>query len=525
MNLRRVIAEELGIAPELLEIPPAEIKADYALPCFKLGKRPEELKRDSELFSAEAQGGYLNLKLNWSRLAKELLKPRRKRKLKGELILEHTSANPDGPLHIGHFRNSVLGDALARILRYQGYRVNTEFYVNDMGRQIAIAVWEWLRKQEEPKGKPDWWVVELYIRGNRRLEDNPHLEESLRHLMELFERGDQKIRRAYRKLVQACLKGHKQTLEELGIRIDSFRYESDYLPEVKQVIKRLGKWIKREGKHLWVDLKPFGIQREFTLTRADGTTIYPARDLAYHLDKFRRAKENIAVIGWDQKFYFEQLLKTLSLLEPEAVKHYRIVFYQHLRLPEGRISTRKGSFIAIDILLQDAVQEARRIVEERMPGYPEAEKARIAKAVGVGALKWTMLRISPEKGCVWTSEALRFEGATAPYVQYTYARARSVLRKSRKKPKAGSLEDPRETRCLKLLGEFEWVLEQVEKNLRPHLLANYALELADAFNEFYQNLPILNSEKARERLMLTQRVAETLKLCLDLLGIEALERM
>ncbi|MEM5798352.1 MAG: arginine--tRNA ligase [Candidatus Aenigmatarchaeota archaeon] len=542
MNIREKLAkdfEKIGIkeAVALLEIPPKDIGADFALPCFKIRKKPEEianLLKSDIVKRAEPKGGYLNIFIDWEKagpqILSEILRKKQnycKGKPKSTLLVEHTSANPDGPLHIGHFRNSVLGDSIARIMKFCGYRTRTEFYVNDMGRQIAIAVFEYLRHgKERGKEKPDWWVVDMYVKGNKRIEDNPMLEEEIRRLMELFESGDKKIRACYKKIVDACLDGHRQTLSEIGIKIDNFRLESTYLTDVKNILAKLKRHLRYDGKRAWLDMSKWGIERQFTLTRSDGTTIYPARDLAYHADKFKRARYNIVVIGCDQKLYFEQLKNALSLIYPEEIKRYKIVFYEHLKLPEGRISTRKGSFISVDELVKEAKSIAAQIVEEKMPGYSMVEKQKIADAVGIGALKWTMLRISPEKGCVWTDEALRFDGDTAPYVQYTYARARSVLRNAGDvKPKVGVLNDKREIAILKLLSEFGWVLFKAERDLRPHYIANYALDLSDAFNEFYQNVPILKSENIQARLALTFCVAEMLKLCLNLLGIEALERM
>jgi arginyl-tRNA synthetase len=567
MNVREKLKSDiLGIlsdagirkdeAGKLLEAPPEATGADLALPCFSLaqhgGKHPVQFAKELSkrvkvkglVKDVKAAGAYLNFYADWDKIGQMLLEYILKNpeygkgeKRKEKLLVEHTSANPDGPLHIGHLRNAVLGDSLARIFRFSGWNVETEFWVNDSGRQIAIAVMELKKKKSKPEGKPDWWVCDLYVKGNKEIEKNPALGEEVQRIIRKYEKGDKKLIRDYAFIVDNCLKGHKETLKKLGIKIDNFVKDSKFFfgNHVQKILDEVKKRVdvgNVEGKRIWVDLKRFGIEREFTLTRSDGTVIYPAKDLAYHADKFRRADYNINVLGTDHKFYAKQLVSTLSLLYPQKAERYYILFYEHLLLPEGQMSTRKGKFIPIDELLEKVFNAARKAVEEKMPDYSEELKNRIAKTVGTGALKYAMLKVSPERTYAFSIEdTLSFDGDTAPYIQYTYARAQSILRKTKARTTgkfhARLLKSGKEMRLVKHLSEFPDVVSAAVRDYRPHYICSYVFNLATLFNDFYQTVPVLKADKGERaaRLALVKSVSSVLKKGLWLLGIDAPERM
>ncbi|HDD35768.1 MAG TPA: arginine--tRNA ligase [Candidatus Desulfofervidus auxilii] len=542
-----------------LEKPPSGVDADISFPCFliarKQNKHPaqlakeisKKLKPEGLIKDIKVSDAYINFYADWNKLSalilEEVLLSGDKygcgAKKSQKVLVEHTSANPDGPLHIGHFRNSVIGDSLAKILSFYGYNVKTEFLVNDTGRQIGIAAMEYLKHDGKPDKKPDWWVLDLYVKGNREIEKNPKLEEEVKELMRRFESGDKEVQEVYSFIVDNCLEGHKETLKRLGIKIDAFVKESKFLlsESVKRILEEIKKRVdigRVDGERVWVDLSQFGIKREFTLTRSDGTSIYPLRDLAYHADKFSRADININVIGTDQKFYFKQLTSVLSLLYPEKTKNYTVVFYEFLLLPEGSMSTRKGKFISVDELLDRAESVAKKVVEEKMPQYSKALKDKIAKVVSVGALKYAMIKVSPEKTYAFSVEdTLKFDGDTAPYIQYTHARASSILRKSgvsfEKTPKIdGSLlTHEKERAIIRHIADFSNVVKTSAENYRPHYIANYIYKLASLFNDFYQELPVLKAEEKVKtaRLVLVKAVQTVLKIGLNLLGIEAPEKM
>lgn len=557
------IFKATGIDPiqvdKLLEKPPEDIGADYAFPCFvlakKQGRHPAQIAKEVAgklrpsglIKEVKVRDAYVNFSADWEKLAEMIVSSIIKaqdsygsgEKLTDKVLIEHTSANPDGPLHLGHFRNTVIGDSLARIFKLYGYNVKTDFLFNTTGRQIAIAAWEFRKLGGKLKGatgpyakKPDWIVLEFYKKGNQEIEKNPGMEDEIKEMMRQFETGDKGLVSLYKEIVDKALEGHKKTLGSIGVKIDSFVDESKFLfgGQVDAILSEIKKRVdvgKIDGKRVWVDLKQFGIDREFNLTRSDGTTLYPLRDLAYHENKFSRADININVMGTDQKFYFKQVTSTLSLLFPEKTKKYTIVFYEFLTLPEGTMSTRLGRFVSVDELLDRATAMAMDVVEKKMPNYTKKEKESIARTVGVGALKYAMVKVSPEKTYAFSVEdALSFEGDNAPYIQYTHARARSILAKSEaKSPKPGTYSDPKELTLISTLKEFPRVVDDAVRDYRPHYIANYVYKLASQFNDFYQSVPVLKAEQRESRLALVKASAIVIKNSLGLLGIEAPEKM
>ncbi|MFH1978521.1 MAG: arginine--tRNA ligase [Candidatus Aenigmatarchaeota archaeon] len=552
-DIKSVIAEYKKIKKDevVLAKPPQGIPADLAYPCFGLAKREkrdpvefalttvEKIKPRGLISRIEANGPYINFYADWSKMGSLVLngiiKEKNaygKGKKKNKILVEHTSANPDGPLHLGHFRNTVIGDSLARILRFYGHEVKTDFYVNDTGRQITLASWMYLQNEPKPKGKLDWWVYDLYFKCNQKLKTNPSIENEITDMMLKFENGDKELRKTHEFIVDQCLKGHKETLESIGIKIDRFSKESEFLftGKVDDVLKKILKTKegKSSGKRVWVDLKQFKIEREFTLTRSDGTTIYPARDLAYHADKFERADQNINIIGTDQKFYFKQLTSTLGLLFPKKTENYHVLFYEFLLLPEGTMSTRLGKFISVDELVKKFTETARKSIEIKNPKYSTKFKDDIAKMVGIGALKYAMIKVSPEKTYSFSvDDSLNFEGNTAPYIQYTHARASSILQKAGSSKHVIKYIGEEEKQVMNKLMEFPYAVKRASKEYRPHIIANYAYDLATSFNNFYHSVPVLKAEKdlIGTRLAIVKAAQIVLKTSLDLLGIEAPDKM
>ncbi|UCC91506.1 MAG: arginine--tRNA ligase, partial [Candidatus Aenigmatarchaeota archaeon] len=354
-------------------------------------------------------------------------------------------------------------------------------------------------------------------------------------IMQDFEKGNRDLRKHFAFITNKCLEGHKETFDKLGIKIDRFSPESEYIFngdiwKILNRVKKTGK-AKVDGKRVWVDLKEFGIEREFNLTRSDGTSMYTLRDLAYHNYKLSQADFNINVMGGDQKLYFDQIVSTLKLVMPEKAEKYHILFYEFLKLPEGSMSTREGKFVSVDDLIKKAIDTAMKTVNEKMPKYSKKEKGEIAEKVGIGALKYAMIKVSPEKTYAFSVEdALSFEGNNGPYLQYTFARARSILRKAGEFPEKfdmSLLKEPHERHMLQMIAEFPDAVSKSGENFRPHYIANFCYDFSTKFNEFYQFLPVLKAkgEMRPARLALVKAVSIVLKNALSLLGIEALERM
>ncbi|AIG97769.1 arginine--tRNA ligase [Archaeoglobus fulgidus] len=448
--------------------------------------------------------------------------------LKGEILIEHTSANPDGPLHIGHIRNSIIGDTIARIFAKAGFDVKTHYYVNDMGRQTAITVLG-IEKFGLKDKKPDHAVAEAYIEANKLLESNPELEEQVEKLMLAYEEGDEKTVEKFRRAVETALEGIKQTLKTINVEHDEFVWESEfvrngYVGKVLGILEERG-LVKKNGA--WsIELE--GFDKEVVLRRENGTTLYITRDLAYHMWKNENYERFINVLGADHKLYGAQLSKILELL---GLKPPEIIFFEFVSLPEGSMSTRRGKFISADELISKVRDEAWKILSER--DMEEDEKRKIADAVAVGAIRFDFIKIAPEKHMTFDwSKALDFERQTASYIQYSHARACSILRKAVEDgmPELefkGELCTAGERKLVMLLSKMPYVVKRIVSELRPNVFAEYLLSVAGTFNDFYRDHPVLKaeSEVRMHRLAIVDATRVVLRNGLELLGIEPLERM
>jgi arginyl-tRNA synthetase len=452
----------------------------------------------------------------------------------GNVLIEHTSANPDGPLHIGHIRNSVIGDTLARIFKKAGVNVKTHYYTNDMGRQVALAVIGMRRFGLSDK-KPDHALADAYIAINRVMaEDETEAErinQEVEKIMLEYELGNEQTAREFRFVVEKALEGISQTLETLGIRHDEVVWESEFIRNgyVDRVIKALEEMglLRKEGAWI-IDLEARGFERNVVIRRENGTTLYITRDLAYHIWKNENFDRFINILGADHKLVGKQLSDILALM---GLKPPEIVFFEFVSLPEGSMSTRKGKFISADELIDRVYREAYEIIRER--DIEEIEKQKIAKSVAVGALRFDFVRLAPEKPMFFDwKKALDFERQTASYIQYSHARACSIMRKAVEQGMVeleivGELCTPAERTLIMTLSKFSSVIERVLGELRPNVFADYVLDVALKFNDFYRNHPVLKEEREvrMHRLAIVDATRIALRNGLELLGIDALERM
>jgi arginyl-tRNA synthetase len=443
--------------------------------------------------------------------------------LKGKVLIEHTSANPDGPLHIGHVRNAVIGDTLVRFFRKAGFDVTSHYYVNDMGRQMAITVLGVERFGLSNK-KPDHAIADAYISANRLLEERKELEKEVERLMLSYENGDAEVSRKFREAIEFAMEGIKDTLRNLGVSHDHYIWESEflrngYVSRVLEILDSRG-MIKKNGA--WII--EFGDIKEVVLRRENGTTLYITRDLAYHLWKSENYEKIINVWGADHKLYGEQLCRILDSI---GIKKPEIVFFEFVSLPEGRMSTRRGRYISADELIERVKGEVKKLISNRE--FSDEEMERVAKAVAVGAIRFDFLKIAPEKPMVFDmKKAVDFERQTASYIQYTHSRACSIIRKGEDREEfKAELCNKAERDLVVLLSKMPYYVKKVVEELKPNIFAEYLLSVASKFNDFYRDHPVLRAEDEirRHRLAIVKATRNVLRSGLDLLGIEALERM
>lgn len=448
--------------------------------------------------------------------------------LKGEVLIEHTSANPDGPLHIGHIRNSIVGDTLARIFSKAGFDVRTHYYVNDMGRQVAITVLG-IEKFGLSDKKPDHAVAEAYIKANKLLESQPELEHYVEELMLKYEAGEKDVDEKFKQAVKTALEGIKQTLKTLNVRHDEYIWESKFARngDVDRVLKKLEERGIVIKKGAWI-VKLEGFEKEVVLKRENGTTLYITRDLAYHLWKNENFKRFLNVLGADHKLYASQLSRILEII---GMKPPEVVFFEFVSLPEGSMSTRRGRFVSADELVERVKEVAEKIIADREMN--EEDKRKIAEAVAVGAIRFDFIKVAPEKPMTFDwNKALDFERQTASYIQYSHARACSILRNAVEDGVPdlefkGELCTTKERELVMLLSKLPYIITRVVETLRPNTFAEYLLSVASTFNDFYRTHPVLkaDSEIRMHRLAIVDATRIVLRNGLNLLGIEALERM
>jgi len=468
--------------------------------------------------------------------------------------VEHTSTNPTGPIHVGRARNPIIGDTLARCLKRCGHDVTTEYYVNDVGKQVVVLTWgvnnvsdedaarnseehmKEIGQNEKERDKTDHRLVAKYRVANKLLESDPAVQEEISDMMRRFEQGDQEIIDTVRHTAEIMLDGLRETLGQINVVLDRYTWESQYIADgsAKAVVEKLkaSKYAGQTEDGAWyVDLKDFGVQgknTKFTFTRSDGTTLYTTHDLAYHQDKFTRADRLIDVLGEDQKLGSKQLCSALEIMGYDKLPDP--LFYAFVSLPEGKMSTRKGVVVYLDDLIDEAVARAYEEIKKRREGMPEDKMREIAKVVGVAAVRFNIIRVQPEKQFVFKWEdALNFDGNSGPYLQYVHARACTMLKK------AGSYEhdtdaskfvEPSEINLIKILSKYEEVLKMAGNEKKVHMLPAYGHELASAFNQYYAAVSILNSnDKRNARLTLVECARTVLADVLDCLGMGAPEEM
>ena len=559
-GLRQLGVREVGPALETLQTAPAG-KGDFAFPAYRLAR---ELRRApdkivSELVAlvdvqppfekVEAAGPYLNFYLRPDALLSAVLSSVLEEKTmygtetdRGtRVVVEHTSANPNGPFHVGRARNPIIGDTLARVLRAAGFDVETQYYVNDMGKQVAILVWglSKYRPEELPpveRDKPDHDHVRYYQKASPLVETDPKIGAEVQSLLSAYEGGDDAVGERFRRASQRVLDGMQASLARINVTLDHFVWESQFVEDgsADRVVEGLTKAPcagEEEGAR-FLDLKGYGIHgrdARFFFTRKDGTTLYTTRDVAYHLYKLAHCDQAINVLGEDHKLESRQLAVALELLGSKRLPE--ALFYSFVSLPEGKMSTRRNRVVYLDDLIDEAVERAFEEVKKRRSDLSEERMRQIAEVVGVGALRYNVIRVQPEKQIVFKwEEALNFEGNSAPFIQYSHARCCSILAKSElyRDWSGEALTAPVEADLARVLARYPEMVLEAASGRRPHLVAAYAHECAATLNQFYKACPVLKAETEElrnDRLAIVDASRWVLRNALTLLGIAAPEEM
>lgn len=532
----------------ILEEPPnpemGDISTNIAFSlASKLKKSPveiaQEIKENIKLplyfEKVETKGPYINFYINYTLFTTKVVNYIDKNY--GELpetdkriLLEHTSANPNGPLHVGHLRNAILGDSLKRILQHAGYKVEAQYYVNDMGRQIAIIVWgmnKFNYKLDDDK-KSDHAIGEVYYQCNKQLESNPEYNQEIDDILQRYEEGeDARLIDAFQTVVEHCIDGIKETLKDLNIKMNLFKWESSFLRNgtVDDVLEKLQPFTIQKDI-LYLPLERYNVDKELVLRRSNGTSLYATRDLAYHQYKTKNSDISLDILGADHKLAAKQLGLALELSNNRAPE---VVFYEFIDLPEGSMSTRKGVFVSVDEFINQSVEHAKEELINRDLGLTEKQIDEVSKVIGVGSIRFYINQISPEKPITFKwEEALSFERGCAS-IQYAHARACKLLSKSDYDEFAEVTCDyelnDEEKDLIRKLATFTEIIRQSAQERRVHHLAEYTLSLSKSFNKFYKSQQVIGSEHEKLRLKLVDASRITLKNSLKLLGIKSPEFM
>ena len=487
-------------------------------------------------------------------------------------MVEYSSPNTNKPLHLGHVRNNLLGWAVSKIAEANNQRVVKTNIVNDRGIHICKSMLAWLKygngETPESSGKKgDHLVGDYYVAfdqhyraevaelkaqliaqgvGEEEAETRAKAEVPLmveaREMLRKWEQGDEEVRGLWRKMNEWVYEGFDETYKALGVSFDKIYYESDTYLEGKEKVEEglaKGLFYRREDGSVWADFTKEGLDEKLLL-RADGTSVYMTQDIGTAKLRFRDYPINkmVYVVGNEQNYHFQVLSLLLDRLGFEWGKSLVHFSYGMVELPNGKMKSREGTVVDADDLVEGMIEQARRTMDEagKNTDMSEAEKQEVARIVGLGALKYFLLKVDARKNMVFNpEESIDFNGNTGPFIQYTYARIRSILRKAQdagivlsEKLPTGVEISTKEEEIIQRLADFRGVVEAAGEDYSPSGIANYCYELVKLYNQFYHEFQILREEDAAKRnfrLILSRNVAKVVRLGMELLGIEMPERM
>jgi arginyl-tRNA synthetase len=533
-----------------LEIPPSPDLGDYSFPCFQLAKthkkNPAEIASDlakklpliKGLEKILPTGPYLNFfldkTLHSEQVLRQILKEGKKygsAKNKEKIMVEFSGPNPFKAFHIGHLRNTVLGESLTRILKFQGYTVISVNYLNDTGTHVSKCIWGLENLKLKPKGEIGEFLGILYSLASKKINTKSK-EAEVQEIHKQIENKNPKYIRIWKKGVKDSSTYFNQIYKDLDVKFNKVYYDSNYINKGKEVVEQLQrkKIAKKDEGAIIVNLEKYNLNKVLVL-KSNETALYITKDLAMAMDRLKTHKLNrlIYVVGSEQKLHFKQVFKILELSGFKQAKKCRHISYELVMLPEGRMASRKGKIITYSEVKNEILDNIRKETHKRHKNWSKQRKQKAINLIFSSAIKFDLLKQGPEKIITFSPDkALEFEGDTGPYIQYTHARICSILRKERpKKADLSSLTEPEETALTNKLSTFPKIIKKSTQEYKPYLLANYLLELSRSFNEFYHKHDILKSSKnlKQARLNLISATKIVLNKGLNLLAIKAPEEM
>ncbi len=568
--IQNIFAEALIAAiPELpedqirasIEIPKEKSMGDFAFPCFRLAKAfrkapamiapeiAEKLKGNPLFEKVEAVGPYVNVFIDKEHWAQSVIRDFmaadrygsgtegvREDGTQKNIVLDYSSINVAKPFHIGHLRTTVIGNSIKKLYEFLGYNTISVNHLGDWGTQfgkMAVAYQKW-GDPETVDAKGVRGLMALYVRFHEEAKKDPALDDEAREAFTRMENGDEEILGLWQRFVDISLKEVSRVYDLLDVQFDSYNGESFYRDKMDGPIAMLrekGLLKESEGAQV-VDLSEYNMPPCLVL-KSDGSSIYATRDIAaaiyrkntYDFDKC------LYVTATEQILHFSQVFKVIELMGFDWYKDLVHIPYGYVSLEEGKLSTREGNVIFLEDLLHEAIAKTRDIMNEKNPDLENLEE--VAQQVGVGAVVFHDLFNNRIKDVTFSWEnVLNFDGETGPYVQYTFARCSSVLRKAgafeEKMPDASKLTDEYAQEIIKLIEDFPNRVREAAKKYEPYVITRYTVAVATAYNKFYHENSILNAEDPETRyarLYLTKMVAYILKTGLSLIGVKAPERM
>ena len=583
-NTKKAIAQHYGQQIENIEIQLTrkEFEGDYTIVLFPLLKfikaKPEQIgevlgayltEHVAEVTAYNVVKGFLNLTIADSYFlsffgeiaAQERYGTTPITAESPAMIVEYSSPNTNKPLHLGHIRNNLLGFSMAKILEATGKRVYKTQIINDRGIHIckSMIAWQLFGKGETPEStelKGDKLVGKYYV-----LFDKAYKEEiaqliaegkskevaereapifvKAQEMLRLWEQGDADTLALWKQMNQWVYDGFEVTYRNLGVSFDRNYYESETYLLGKDIVQRgleQGVFYRKEDGSVWIDLTADGLDEKLVL-RSDGTSVYITQDLGTATKRieedFPKVEGMIYTVGNEQDYHFKVLFLILQKLGFTWAKNLYHLSYGMVELPNGKMKSREGTVVDADDLMEEMVQVAEELSQElgKLDGYTQQQKQQLYRVIGLGALKYYILKVDPKKKIAFNpQESIDFQGNTGPFIQYTYARIQSILRKAGELPTLPTSGDlhPKERELIKQLSLFASVVQQAADTYSPALIANYVYELVKEFNSFYQNVSILGEEdpvKRALRIHLSRKVGEVIATGFELLGIEVPERM